>query len=176
MQRIWLPAGAAILLPLAGTIAGAGDAHLIDARIANFREIGTAFKQVNDELKSKRPDLVRIRESACLINDRGAEIPRWFPPGSEPATPLEKGWLEHIRGWFGFGDTLALPDAAKTRAKIEVWTEPAQFKERYSKLSLEADKLCQAAQKGEIAVITERLRSLGKACKSCHEKFREEED
>lgn len=171
-----LTAGAAILLPLAaGTMAVAGDAQLIAARIANFREIGTAFKQVNDELKSSQLGLARVREAVTLIMNRGAEIPHWFPPGSEPATSVDQGWFARIRNWLGLGETVTLPDEAKTRAKIEVWTAPAKFRKAHRNFMHEAEKLLQAANEGEITAISERFEALGKACEGCHEEFREDD-
>jgi cytochrome c556 len=167
---------AAVLWVVAGATALAADPHVIDARIANFREIGTAFKQAKDELKSKQPDLGRVRDAARLIKDRGAEIPLWFPPGSEPATPPEQSWLDSLLGWFGVGGTLALPDEAESRAKIEVWTARAQFEAAHRTFALEAENFWQAMQNGDKATIEAQFQTLGNTCESCHEKFREEED
>lgn len=174
MQQRWR-GRAAVLWAFAGATALAADPHAIDARIANFREIGTAFKKIKDELNSKRPDLARVRDSARLIKDRGAEIPLWFPPGSEPATPVEQGWLDSLLDWFGLGDTVALPDEAKSRAKIEVWTAPAQFEAAHRTFALEAEKFWQAVQNGDQATIEARFQALGNTCEHCHEKFREED-
>ena len=54
-----------------GALMGAenpGAAEAIKNRIANFREIGTAFKAINDELKSAQPYLPSIQESARQID------------------------------------------------------------------------------------------------------------
>lgn len=176
MQRRGPCRAAAILLLLLGiTVTFAGDPHLIEARIANFREIGTAFKAVKDELRSKQPDLAHIRESARFIKTRGAEMPRWFAPGSEPAARTETSWLDTVRGWLGLGAAVALPEQAKTEARMEVWTDPARFKAAHHAFVLEADRLWQAAQTAKMPVIAERFQALGKACESCHKKFKDED-
>jgi cytochrome c556 len=148
----------------------------IAGRVAYFREIGTAFKHVNDELSAKQPDFARIRESAQLIKSRAAEMRHWFPPGSEPRPPAEQSWIDTLLGWLGLADRVQLPDDAKTRAKIEAWTKPQQFNEAHRAFALEADKFWHAARGGESAVIASRAQALGKTCEGCHKQFREEED
>ena len=165
-----------ILLLLAGGAASAGDKQMIETRIANYREIGTAFKQVNDELKLKQPDMERIRSAARLIKDRGSQMLQWFPAGSEPDAPVHKSWFESVLGWFGGGGDGVLPDEDRSYAKLEVWTQPAKFKAAHRNFMREAEKLSQTAQSGNIAAIGAQSRVLGEACKSCHQDFRTEKE
>lgn len=166
----------ALAVSLAGVAALATDVEAITARVANFRELGTAFKHVTDELKRRNPDLGRIRQSARLIKERGGHMLDWFPPGSEPPPPVDIGWWDRIRSWFDDDDELALPEDAKSNARIEVWTERAAFARGHQAFVLQADKLWQAAQGSDTAAIALQARALGKSCESCHDKFRYEID
>ena len=120
-----------------------------DARHKNYEEIGDAFKQVSDEVKSGNPDLVKIREAADTINGIAPKVEGWFPAGSGP------------------------DDGIKTDALQTVWTKPEEFKAASAKFVDEAAKFNTLAIVGDIATLGAGLQALGGACKGCHDKFRE---
>jgi len=145
--------------------------EVIKNRISNFREIGTAFKGIRDELRSKQPYLPSIQESAGQIESLGAEIPSWFPPGTGPVAAPEKGIIDTILGWFSAAD--AASAEGKTRAKPAVWAERAAFERAQQKFHAEAQKMNEAALSGNKAAVAAQFKVLGETCKNCHQTFRE---
>jgi len=144
--------------------------EVIKNRIHNFREIGTAFKGIRDELKSKEPYLPSIQESAGQIESMGAEILTWFPPGTGPVAEPEKGMIDTVLSWFSAED--AARAEGKTKAKPAVWTQRATFERAQQKFHAEALKMNEAAQSGNKAAVAAQFKVLGETCKNCHDTFR----
>jgi cytochrome c556 len=63
----------------------------------------------------------------------------------------------------------------QTRAKPEVWSNAAKFKEDGDHLVAETGKLLAAAQTNNLDNLKTAFASTGKACKSCHDDFRKEQ-
>jgi cytochrome c556 len=99
-------AGLALSLLAAVQIASAAAPTIsaaIAARKANFKEIGGAFKTINDEIKSGAPDVNTVRPLARDIASRSALQLKNFPRGSGPESGV------------------------KTRAKAAIWSDQAGF-------------------------------------------------
>jgi Cytochrome C' len=160
------------------TIASAQDQfeQIIRSRIANYNEIGAAYKRIGDELKLGRADLQRIQESAQLIKNRGADMLHWFPPGSEPPPEPPKSWLDTILGWFSSKANPQIPDDEDSHAKLAVWTQRPKFEELHGQFQTEADRMSQVAQGGQTVAISAQFKKLGETCKSCHDIYREKVD
>lgn len=144
-----------------GTCAGAGISiaeeeldpqPIIEGRQAALRDIGGAFKGISDELKASSPSIARISHYARQIDDLTQQQRFWFPPGTGPEAEIE------------------------TKARPKIWLAPEEFKKAQLAFSENAHKLVAAAQSGDVATIQAQWRELGKSCKGCHDKFREEED
>ena len=73
--------------------------------------------------------------------------------------------------WDGFGP--GTDKGAPTKAKPEIWKEPAKFKEHQEALLAQAPKLVAAARTGELAELKTAVSAAGKACSGCHDDFRE---
>ncbi len=73
--------------------------------------------------------------------------------------------------WAGF-----VPDSDKgnTKAKPEIWTEQAKFKENNDKLIVESTKLAAAAKTGNIDSLKTAFAATAGTCKACHDTFRKE--
>lgn len=71
---------------------------------------------------------------------------------------------------FGEGTDMGLP----TRAKPEIWTRNARFKDDASKFQAEVGKLDSAARSGDATAVKTAFGNAGKACKACHDDFRAE--
>lgn len=125
---------------------------MIKARQANFKEIGGDFKSVNDEIKSGSPNLGSVRSAARDLATRAAGQGKYFGKGSGP----ESG--------------------EKTRALPAIWTDAAGFAQVNANFVKAASALNAAAQAGDVAQLTAARNALGGTCKSCHEKFRQQED
>lgn len=74
--------------------------------------------------------------------------------------------------WVAFGD--GTDKGMPTRAKPEIWKEPAKFKDLENKMMADAEKFDAAAKTGNLDNIKAALGTLGRACKSCHDDFRNE--
>ncbi|MDB5882332.1 MAG: class cytochrome c [Ramlibacter sp.] len=62
----------------------------------------------------------------------------------------------------------------QTRAKPEIWTNNAKFKDDSEQLQNETGKLLAAAQTNNLDNLKAAFASTGKACKSCHDDFRKD--
>jgi cytochrome c556 len=73
--------------------------------------------------------------------------------------------------WEGF---VAGTDKGETRAKPEIWTEQAKFKERAEKLQAETAKLSAAAKTGNLDAVKTAFGAVGQSCKACHDAYRKD--
>jgi cytochrome c556 len=74
--------------------------------------------------------------------------------------------------WAGFapGTDKGLP----TRAKPEVWSESAKFKENQEKLVTETAKLLAAAKTNNLDTLKVAFGSTANTCKGCHDTYRKD--
>lgn len=72
--------------------------------------------------------------------------------------------------WAAFGDGTDKGTLA-TKAKPEVWTEKAKFKEYAEKMQAELVKLNAAAKTGNLDSIKAAMAGAGGSCKTCHDAF-----
>ena len=75
--------------------------------------------------------------------------------------------------WAAFGpgtDKAPIP----TRAKAEIWTDQAKFKESSDQLVAESTKLAAAAKTGNLDALKTAFTATAGTCKSCHDAFRKE--
>ena len=141
------------LAALIGAVAVLGTAHaatmadMVRARVAAYRELGAAFKAVNDGLRGA-PQTVLIQQSARTIRNVSRQQYGWFPAGSGAQAGV------------------------KTAAKAEIWARPAQFKAAQDNFAKQADAFQRAAATGDAAAIRAEARKLGATCKACHDVFR----
>jgi cytochrome c556 len=71
--------------------------------------------------------------------------------------------------WVAFG---AGTDLGDTKAKPEIWKEPAKFKAASDKAMGELSKLDAAAKTGNIDQIKAAFGAAGQSCKACHDDYR----
>lgn len=123
-------------------------AEAMHTRHEGFEHIGDSMKKIADTLKgggSLNPDLV---DAAHKINELAPQLKDWFPAGSGPET------------------------GRKTGAKPEIWTQPDEFALKRETFVTEAAKLSELADANDAAGFAAQVPALGKACKGCHEEFR----
>jgi len=70
--------------------------------------------------------------------------------------------------WAAFGEGT---DKGDTRAKPEIWKEPAKFKEYADKMQAEMNKLSAAAKTGNLDSIKTAVSAASGTCKTCHDAF-----
>ncbi|MBU2285743.1 MAG: cytochrome c, partial [Gammaproteobacteria bacterium] len=69
--------------------------------------------------------------------------------------------------WAAYG-----PGTEGGKAKPEIWTESAKFKELGDKLTADTGKLVDASKAGNLDALKVAVQSVGETCKSCHDTFR----
>ena len=147
--RMKRPIAMLALLCAAPLAAAPGD--IVTTRIAGFREVGAAFKNINDELKSATPQTYVIQISARQIRDYARQQQGWFPAGSGPKPGV------------------------KTAAKPEIWSQPAAFKAAQDGFTAQANSFATVAASGDVAKMRAAAKTLGQSCGTCHRSFRVEE-
>ena len=63
-------------------------------------------------------------------------------------------------------------ETGETKAKPEIWLDMDDFKAKLEKMQVEAAKLAEVSKKGDLAASKAQLGETGKACKACHDKYR----
>jgi cytochrome c556 len=63
-------------------------------------------------------------------------------------------------------------ETGQTKAKPEIWLDMEDFKAKLEKMQAEAAKLAEVAKQGDPAASKAQLGETGKACKACHDKYR----
>lgn len=71
--------------------------------------------------------------------------------------------------WAGF---VAGSDTGDTKAKPEIWKDPAKFKAAADKMQGEMVKLAAAAKTGNADNLKAAFGPVAEACKGCHDEFR----
>ena len=126
-------------------------AAIIAKRQDGLEQIGDAFKTIRDQIRGDR-DTAAITAAAEKINTLGGEVHMWFPAGTGPETGIE---------------TEALP---------AIWEKNADFHAAAEGLSKAAGEMLAAAKSGDMAAVGANVRTLGGACKNCHDNFRLDND
>ena len=73
--------------------------------------------------------------------------------------------------WAGF---VVGSDKGDTKAKAEIWSDNAKFKDASEKMNGEMVKLAAAARTGNLDAIKTAVGATGGSCKACHDAFRKE--
>jgi cytochrome c556 len=130
----------------------AAPADQVRTRVAGLRELGAAFKTVNDGLRTSEPQTILIQMAARQIRNASTAMYTWFPAGSGPQAGV------------------------KTAAKPEIWTQPARFRQLQDAFASQAAAFQRAAGGSDVNAIRAAARSLGQSCKACHDQFRNKVD
>lgn len=141
---------AAVLALTAGGAVAATVAETIAARQAGYKQMGAAFKGLNDELKAGSPDKAKLVAHAKTMHTQALRVPGWFPKGSGPEAGV------------------------KTKAKAQIWSESAKFATLSKSLQTETAKLQTAAASGNLDALRAQVRATGGSCKACHDAYRAE--
>ena len=104
--------------------------------------------RINVQLKAEKPNFQVIQDNIAILDVVNKLFFDAFPANSEML--------------------------ANTRAKSEVWTNPAKFKECADRLNVEVARLAAAARTNDVAGTRAAFGEVGKTCKGCHDEFRRE--
>jgi len=115
-------------------------------RKAIFQAVGGHMKGMVAVLKGQVPHKENLPLHAKAMADLSQMVAKNFPPDSD------------------FGDT---------RAKAIIWESQADFKEKVAAFQAAASNLAKA-DPNDMKTFGGAVGALGKTCKSCHDKYREE--
>ncbi len=78
--------------------------------------------------------------------------------------------------WEAFikGSDVKTTKAEHNEAKPEIWTDAADFKAKVDAFETQSAKLAEVAKAGDEAAMKAQFAEVGKTCKACHEKYRED--
>lgn len=126
---------------------------------------------------AKPEDAVKYRKSALFVMQQNFSRVAAMAAGKAPfdakVAADRAAVAEYVSKlpWAAFTEG---SDKGDTRAKAEIWKEPAKFKESADKMQAEMSKLTLAAKSGNLDSIKAAVNATGGSCKSCHDAFRKE--
>ena len=124
---------------------------------------------------AKPEDAVKYRQSALFVMAQhfgriGAMANGRVPFDAKAATENAEVVADMAKlPWAGFGPGT---DKISQKAKPEIWTEQAKFKEHNEKLVGETTKLLAAAKTNSLDNLKVAFGSTANTCKGCHDNFR----
>ena len=122
-------------------------AQVMHDRHENYERMGRAMKGISRELKSEAPAAAEIQQHSATIAGFAPQVPSWFPAGTGP-------------------------EAGRTRAKAEIWSDPQGFAAAVQRFQQAAAQFDSAARSGDVAAIRAAMPALGSSCSNCHDKYR----
>ena len=127
---------------------------------------------------AKPEDAVKYRQSAMFVMSQhvgriGAMANGRVPYDAAAAVQNAEVVAEMAKlPWAAFGP--GTDKVTPTRAKPEVWTEQAKFKEHNEKLMGETGKLLAAAKTNSLDNLKVAFGSTANTCKGCHDAYRKD--
>ena len=124
---------------------------------------------------AKPEDAVKYRQSALFVMAQhfgriGAMANGRVPYDAKVAADNAEIVAEMAKlPWAGFGPGT---DKLSQKAKAEIWTEQAKFKEHSDKLVAESAKLLAAAKTNNLDNVKTAFGATAGTCKACHDAYR----
>ena len=125
---------------------------------------------------AKAEDAIKYRQSALFVMGqhftRLAAMAQGKIPFDAKAAADNAALIETMSKlpWAAFGE--GTDQGGNTKAKPEVWTDNAKFKEAAEKMQAEVIKLAAAAKTGKLEDLKTAVGATGGTCKNCHDNFR----
>lgn len=126
---------------------------------------------------AKPEDAVKYRKSALFVMQQNFARVGAMAAGKAPfdakvaADSAAVAEFMSKLPWAAFGEGT---DKGDTRAKPEIWKEPAKFKEHADNMQTEMSKLAAATKTGNLDSIKTAVNATGGTCKNCHDAFRKD--
>ncbi len=143
---------------------------LLAATVVVFAAPASAqFAKPEDAVKYRKNALFVMQQNFSRIGAMAAgKAPFDAKVAAESATVAE--FMAKLP-WAAFGEG---SDKGDTRAKPEIWKEPAKFTEYADKMQAEMAKLTAAAKTGNLDSIKTAVTATGGTCKTCHDAYRKD--
>jgi len=118
-----------------------------DAVVQRRRQMESNNSLVAEALNKavKEKNFVEIEDKCKVIQENMNQVPDLFPRGSL---------------------------AGNSRAKPEIWARWSEFTKHPANVTKAAQELAAAAKAGDAALVEDKFKALGDACKACHNSFR----
>ena len=126
---------------------------------------------------AKPDDAIKYRKNALFVMQQNFSRVAAMASGKAPfdlKVAAESAAVAEYVGklpWVAFAEGT---DKGDTKAKPEIWKEPAKFKEYADKMQGEMLKLSVAAKSGNLDSIKSAVSATGGSCKTCHDAYRKE--
>lgn len=120
----------------------------VETRQHNFKDLGGAYKTINDQLATGDPVLQEIKYAADEVARHANDMTYWFPEGTGPDSGVE------------------------TDALAKIWEAPDAFAAELASFKPVADAMKAAADAENVEEMGPASRALGGGCKSCHDAYR----
>jgi cytochrome c556 len=123
----------------------------------------------------KPEDAIKYRQSALFVNGQSfgalAAMAQGKSPYDAAAAARHAAIVDFMikLPWSAFSPGT---ETGNTKAKPEIWLEMEDFKAKAEKAQAEAAKLAEVAKSGDFNALKAQVGETGKACKACHDKFR----
>ena len=125
---------------------------------------------------AKPDDAIKYRQSAMFVMGQhfsrlGAMANGRVPFDAKVAADNAEVVAEMAKiPWAGFAPTT--DKGGNTKARPEIWTEQAKFKESSDKLVADTTKLVAVAKTGNLDALKTAFAATAGNCKACHDAFR----
>ncbi len=140
--------------------------------------VAAAFAAPASAQFAKAEDAIKYRQSALFVMGQhfgriGAMANGRIPYDAKAAVDNAEVVAAIAKlPWAGFG--AGTERGRETRAKPEIWLEPAKFKEHQDKFQAEAPKLLAAARTNNLDSLKTAFSAAAGTCKGCHDDYRKE--
>jgi cytochrome c556 len=151
-------------MKLAATLAASGAALLL-ATAASAR----SFQKPEDAIKYRRSAMTVLGAHFGVV---GAMANGRIPFDAQAAA--RNADIVEVMSHLPFAGFTPGSDKGETRAKPEIWSEQAKFKERAEKMQDAVGKLDAAAKSGNLDTMKAAFGPAAQTCKACHDDFRKE--
>jgi cytochrome c556 len=127
------------------------------------------------QAQMKPEDAIKYRQSALFILGQNFSPLAAMAQGKIPhdaAAAARHAEIADFAIKLPWGAFSPGTEQGNTKAKAEIWLEMEDFKAKADKAQQEVAKLAQLAKGGDFNALKAQVGETGKACKACHDKFR----
>lgn len=127
------------------------------------------------QAQQKPEDVIKYRKAVMTVQSWNMRPLALMVKGQQPYDAALFAWYAGVVQSTSF----MLPDAfaagsdkGDTRARPEIWTDAAKFKQAMDRFNSDASKLLEAAKAGNLEAVKGPFGAVAKNCGGCHDAFR----
>lgn len=125
--------------------------------------------------QQKPADIIKYRKAVMVVQSWNMRPMAAMVKGQQPYDAALFAWYAGVIQSTSF----MMPDAflpgsdkGDTRAKAEIWSDAAKFKQTVDRFNSDASKLVAASKAGTLDAVKGPFGALAKNCGGCHKQFR----